>query len=118
MLKRNRNRLYVDESDEDEETIQKDQTNKKNRENDGENSDDLSVDSNKENDGADDDTMGSNGDLELIGSNLRINTANKSRSLHPIWDMFGKLEKNGKIIAKAKERIFCIHCFEKKKMKR
>lgn len=63
------------------------------------------------------DTVESTVDHGLI-KNLRINTKNQSKSLHPIWEMFGKLEKNGKTIAKAKDRIFCVHCFEKKKMKR
>lgn len=53
-----------------------------------------------------------------LSANLRINTKSQSRSSHPIWDSFGKLEKDGKTMVKAKDRIFCVHCFQKKKMKR
>lgn len=64
--------------------------------------------------------------LESIGLNsddfdptvhLQINTKQK-RSNHPIWNLFGILQKEGKTIAKAKERIFCRKCFEMKKIKR
>lgn len=47
---------------------------------------------------------------------LRISTKTK-RSNHPIWNIFGILQKGGQIIAKAKDRIFCRKCFEDKKLK-
>lgn len=56
--------------------------------------------------------------IELKNSNYRINTNGKSRSSHPIWEMFGRLEKDGKNIVKYKDRVFCVHCFEKSKLKR
>lgn len=74
--------------------------------------------------------VSSEGDyLEEIGANspdfdpreyLRINTKSK-RSNHPIWNIFGILQKknDGKTIAKAKDRIFCRTCFEENsKLKR
>lgn len=51
--------------------------------------------------------------------NLRIKTKLK-RSNHPIWDLFGVLQKkdDGRDVAKAKDRIFCKKCFELKTIKR
>lgn len=49
--------------------------------------------------------------------NLQINTK-KKRSNHPIWAMYGILQKNGKTLEKGKDRIFCVKCFAGKKIKR
>lgn len=51
--------------------------------------------------------------------NLRIRTKLK-RSNHPVWDLYGVLQKkdDGRDIAKAKDRIFCKKCFELKVIKR
>lgn len=122
MSKRSRNLIRLDESDEEDEVTKRGKIDKdKDWQNDCNDSDDSSIESNKENDGIGDNAMAPiDHDLEAISitANLRINTSNKTRSSHPVWDMFGKLEKDGKIIAKAKDRVFCVHCFEKKKMKR
>lgn len=111
MSKRNRNES-LDESDDDDVI----QTRKnKNRVNAIIDSDDES-----NNDGTSDVAKTSendNGSIDLT-ANLKIQTSKKNRSSHPIWDMFGNLEKNGKVLEKAKNRIFCVHCFRKKKMKR
>lgn len=122
MSKRDRNFVGLDESDEEDEVIIRGKKNKdKDRQKDCNDSDDSLTESNKENCGIGDDVMATgDNDLEAISitANIRINTSNKTRSSHPIWDMFGKLEKDGKIIAKARDRVFCLHCFEKKKIKR
>lgn len=115
MSKRNR-------PDEEDEVVRRGKVNK-DKDWEKDRSDDALIEiETNENGGSDDDDMGATGDGDLVANgliaNLRINTSNKTRSSHPIWDMFGKLEKGGKVIAKAKERIFCVHCFQKKKMKR
>lgn len=51
------------------------------------------------------------------GFNLKTIKSVK-QSHHVIWNRFGLLMKNGKIVDRVKERIYCITCFEKKKFKR
>lgn len=51
------------------------------------------------------------------GFNLKTIKSVK-QSHHVIWSRFGNLMKNGKIVERVKERIYCITCFEKKQFKR
>lgn len=43
---------------------------------------------------------------------------NVKQSHHVIWKRYGLLMKNGKIVDRVKDRIYCIACLEKKKFKR
>lgn len=114
MSKRNRIQSILDDSDE-EETVQRDKRFGKSSENLDESFNELT----KENNG-DDNESTSEHDCEAtdLPANFRVNTSKPTRSSHPIWEMFGQLEKGGKTIAKTKDRIFCTHCFGKNKMKR
>lgn len=49
-------------------------------------------------------------------SRLQIHT-NIKRSNHPVWEFFGCLQKDSKIIGKTKDRIFCKKCLETNKIK-
>lgn len=128
MSKRGRNTVSLDELDEDEDVIR---MSKRNRNRNWINDDsDDGLEPNKTND--DDGTNGNAVEIpapgdhdveetirtENLRQNYRINTSNKTKSMHPIWEMFGKLERmDGRAIVKFKERVFCTHCFEKNKLK-
>lgn len=50
---------------------------------------------------------------------FQLKTVKSSKqSNHRIWTRFGQLIKNEKTVASAKDRIYCISCFENKKFKR
>lgn len=87
---------------------------------------DNDMDTNKEENPQCQSNISAEENLEVFGltsedfdptSNLQINTK-KKRSSHPIWGMYGILQKHGKMIEKAKDRIFCVRCFAGKKIKR
>lgn len=40
------------------------------------------------------------------------------QSHHVIWNHFGQLMKNGKVIDRIRDRVYCIACFEDKKFKK
>lgn len=102
--KRNRPHVQYDESDDDDEGNKRAKVNNDAQEEcDALNCDDLECD---------DET------IQLKKANYRINTTGKSRSSRPIWEMFGRLEKDGRNIVKYRDRVFCVHCFEKSKLKR
>lgn len=104
MAKRNRPHVRLDDSDDDDEIIRGAKKNKDGQEE----CDDLNCD----------DSECDDAPIQLKNANYRINTTGKARSAHPIWEMFGRLEKDGKNIFKYKDRVFCVHCFEKSKLKR
>lgn len=106
MAKRHRPANPFDDSDDDDEVV------KRARMNTGENGQTDCADLNCDDVDCDDAI------IQLKNANYRINITGKSRSSHPIWEMFGRLEKDGKNIVKFKDRVFCVHCFEKTKLKR